>query len=128
MAGWVLSLFAGLGLLLAALGTYGVIASFVNQRTIEIGVRLALGAQVRDVLWLVLGKGLRLTVVGVAIGWFGSFGLARALASVAPGLKANEPAVLFSVSGLLLAVATIACWLPARRASRVDPMVALRSE
>ena len=128
VAGWVLSLFAGLGLLLAALGTYGVIASFVNQRTIEIGVRLALGAQVRDVLWLVLGKGLRLTVVGVAIGWFGSFGLARALASVAPGLKANEPAVLFSVSGLLLAVATIACWLPARRASRVDPMVALRSE
>jgi len=128
VASWLLAAFAGLGLLLAALGTYGVIAGFVGQRTQEIGVRMALGAQIRDVLWLVLGKGLRLTAVGLGIGVVGSIGLARVLVSLAPGLESNGPAVLFVVCGVLLAVAFIACWLPARRASRVDPMVALRNE
>jgi predicted permease len=128
VAGWLLAAFAGLGLFLAALGTYGVIAGFVGQRTNEIGVRMALGAQIRDVLWLVLGKGLRLTAVGLAVGLVGAIGLARVLVSLAPGLESNGPAVLFVVSALLLAVAFIACWLPARRASRVDPMVALRNE
>jgi putative ABC transport system permease protein len=128
VAGWLLGSFAALGLLLAALGTYGVIAGFVNQRTNEIGVRMALGAQIRDILWLVLGKGLRLTAAGVLIGLLGAFGLARLLAALAPGLRANQPAVFLSVSGLLLAVAFVACWLPARRASRVDPMSALRTE
>jgi predicted permease len=128
VAGWLLTAFAGLGLLLAALGTYGVIAGFVGQRTNEIGVRMALGAQLRDVLWLVLGKGLRLTAVGLGIGIVGSIGLARVLVSLAPGLRTSQPAVFLSVSGLLLAVAFIACWLPARQAARVDPMAALRSE
>ncbi len=128
VAGWLLAAFAGLGLLLAALGTYGVIAGFVGQRTQEIGVRMALGAQIRDVLWLVLGKGLRLTAVGLALGCVGSIGMARLLVSLLPGLRANSLAVLFCVSTLLLAVAFIACWLPARRAAKIDPMVALRSE
>jgi predicted permease len=128
VAGWLLSAFAGLGLLLAALGTYGVMAGFVGQRTQEIGVRMALGAQIRDVLWLVLGRGLRLTAVGLVLGCAGSFGLARLLASLAPGLRANSLVVLCCVSALLLTVAFIACWLPARRAARVDPMKALRCE
>jgi len=128
VAGWLLAAFAGLGLLLAALGTYGVVAGFVGQRTQEIGVRMALGAQIRDVLWLVLGRGLRLTTVGLGVGLIGSLGLVRVLLSLTPGLKANSLAVLLTVCGLLLLVAFLACWLPARRASRVNPMVALRSE
>ena len=128
VAGWLLASFAGLGLLLAALGTYGVIAGFVNQRTNEIGVRMALGAQIRDVLWLVLGRGLRLSVVGLVIGSLGAFGMARVLSSITPGLKPNAPAVFALAGGLLLAVAFLACWIPARRASRVDPMTALRTD
>jgi putative ABC transport system permease protein len=128
VAGWLLGAFAGLGLFLAALGTYGVIAGYVGQRTNEIGLRMALGARIADVLWLVLGRGLRLTAVGLGLGLVGSIGLSRVLVSLAPGLKSNGPAVLFIVSGLLLLVAFIACWLPARRASRVNPMLALRSE
>lgn len=128
VAGWLLSAFAGLGLLLAGLGTYGVIASYVGQRTREIGVRLALGAQIQDVRWLVLSRGLRLTALGVALGVLGSLGLGQVLASMLPGMKTNQPAVLAVVSLLLLLVASLASWLPARRASRVDPMVALRAE
>ena len=128
VAGWLLAGFAGLGLLLAALGTYGVIAGFVGQRTSEIGVRMALGAQVGDVLWLVLGKGLRLTAAGVLLGLLGAAGLARVLVSLAPGLAANSPAVFVIGAALLLVVAFIACWLPARRASQVDPIVALRAD
>jgi predicted permease len=128
VAGWLLGGFAGLGLLLAVLGIYGVIAGFVAQRTNEIGVRMALGAQVGDVLRLVLGKGLRLTLLGAAIGLVGAYLLTRLLGSLAPGLESSSPLLLSSVTGLLLAVALLACWLPARRAARVDPMVALRSE
>jgi predicted permease len=128
VAGWLLSAFAGLGLLLAGLGTYGVIASFVGQRTREMGVRLALGAQIWEVRWLVLSRGLRLTALGVGLGLLGSLGLGRVLASMLPGLKTNQPLVLTVVSLLLLLVAALASWLPARRASRVDPMVALRAE
>ncbi len=128
IASWLLGAFAGLGLLLAALGTYGVIAGFVGQRTQEIGVRMALGAQLRDVRWLVLGKGLRLTAVGLALGCVGSLGLVRVIASLTPGLRPSGPVVLFSVSALLLTVAFIACWIPAQRAAKVDPMEALRNE
>ncbi len=128
VAGWLLAAFAGLGLLLAGLGTYGVIAGFVGQRTREIGVRMALGAQVRDVLWLVLGKGFGLTALGLVFGLLGAVALGRVLISLTPGLNANQPAVFLAVCTLLLLVAGFACWLPARRAARVDPMEALRSE
>lgn len=126
--GWLLSGFGGLGLLLASLGIYGVIAGFVAQRTNEIGVRLALGAQMSDVLWLVLGRGLRLTLIGAAIGLIGAVAGARLFGSLAPGLGANDPLAIAGVTGLLVGVAVIACWLPARRAAKVDPMVALRTE
>jgi predicted permease len=128
VGGGLLSAFAGLGLLLAALGTYGVVAGFVGQRTREIGVRMALGAQIRDVLWLVLGRGLRLSAGGLIFGSLGALGMARILASITPGLNPNTPVVLVFAGALLLGVALIACWIPARRASRVDPLVALRSE
>lgn len=126
--GWLLSSFAVLGLLLAALGLYGVIAGFVSQRINEIGVRMALGAQPRDVLWLVVGKGLRLTLFGVGLGFIGAFVLARLLVAIAPGLESNDPLAIVFAAGLLTAVAALACWIPARRAARVDPMIALRHE
>jgi putative ABC transport system permease protein len=128
VAGWLLGGFAALGLLLAGLGIYGVISGFVVQRTNEIGVRMALGAQIRDVLRLVLGKGLRLSLLGTAIGLVGALGMTRVLRSIAPGLESNNPLVVTLVSGVLLAVAMLASWLPARRAARVDPLIALRSE
>jgi putative ABC transport system permease protein len=128
IAGWLLAAFAGLGLLLAALGTYGVVAGFVGQRTQEIGVRMALGAKIRDVLWLVLGRGLRLTAMGLAVGVVGAVAMARVLASLTPGLKANAPGVVVLAGLVLFAVALLACWIPARRAARVNPMVALRGE
>ncbi len=128
VGGKVLSIFALLGLSLAALGIYGVISGFVVRRTGEIGVRMALGAQLRDVLWLVVGKGLRLSLIGTGVGLAGAFGLSRLLTSVLPGLPSATLWVVATVSGLLLLVTLLACWLPARRAARVDPMVALRSE
>jgi predicted permease len=128
VGGRLLSIFALLGLSLAALGIYGVISGFVVRRTGEIGVRMALGAQLRDVLWLVVGKGLRLSLVGTAIGLFGAFGITRLLASVLPELPANDPVVIMLLAVLLTAITLAACWLPARRAAKVDPMVALRSE
>ncbi len=120
--------FALLGLLLAGLGIYGVIAGFVARRTHEIGVRMALGAQISSVLGLVVGKGLRLSILGLAIGLLGAFGVARLLASVAPDLPGADPANLIFPAATLLLVALLACWLPARRAARVDPLVALRWE
>jgi predicted permease len=128
VAGWLLGGFAGLGLLLAALGIYGVMAGFVTQRTNEIGLRMALGAEVRDVLGLVLGRGLKLTLLGAGLGLLGAFGLTRTLRSIAPGLESNSPLIVAIVAALLVAVGMVACWLPARRAANVDPMVALRSE
>jgi ABC-type antimicrobial peptide transport system permease subunit len=113
---------------LAALGIYGVISGFVVRRTGEIGVRMALGAQLRNVLWLVIGKGLRLSLIGTAIGLIGAWGISRLLASVLPELPDSDPSVLGIVAVLLVAVTILACWLPARRAARIDPMVALRSE
>ncbi len=126
--GWMLSGFGALGLLLASLGIYGVIAGFAAQRTNEIGVRMALGAQVSDVLWLVLSQGLRLTLLGAALGLIAALIGARVFASLAPGLAADDPLTLVGVAVLLVGVALIACWLPARRAARVDPLIALRSD
>ncbi|HEX3989196.1 MAG TPA: FtsX-like permease family protein, partial [Verrucomicrobiae bacterium] len=109
-------------------GIYGVISGFVVRRTGEIGVRMALGAQLRDVLWLVIGKGLRLSLGGTAIGLVGAFGLARLLGSVLPGLPGGDPWIVTFVGALMVAITILACWLPARRAAKVDPMVALRNE
>ena len=128
VGGRLLSIFALLGLLLAALGIYGVISGFVVRRTGEIGVRMALGAQLRDVLWLVVGQGLRLSLAGTAIGLLGAFGITRLLASVLPELPASDPVVIMLVAVLLMAITLGACWLPGRRAAKVDPMVALRIE
>ena len=128
VGGKVLSVFALLGLSLAALGIYGVISGFVVRRTGEIGVRMALGAQIRDVLWLVLKTGLRLSLIGTGIGLVGACAITRLLASVMSELPAPNPWVIALVALLLVAITLFACWLPARRASRVDPMVALRNE
>jgi putative ABC transport system permease protein len=128
VGGKLLSLFAALGLSLAGLGIYGVISGFVARRTSEIGVRMALGARVRDVLGLVIGKGLRLSLFGTTLGLFGAFGITRLLASVLPELPSNDPRVLVMVPLILLAITLVACWVPARRAARVDPITALRNE
>lgn len=121
----VLGGFALLGLLLAALGIYGVIAHVVAQRTREIGVRIALGAEVRDVLRLVLGAGIRLAAAGAVIGVVGSLVLARLLRSIVPALPTHGPWPIAVVTTALIAVALFACYLPARRATRVDPMTTL---
>jgi putative ABC transport system permease protein len=128
LIGWVLLGFAGLGLLLAALGIYGTFSVFVVQRTGEIGVRVALGAQTTDILWMVLGRGLRLATIGVALGLVGALALARVLGSLLAELPAPHPPALVAVAASLLAVALLACWLPARRAAALDPANALRRE
>ena len=117
-----------LGVLLAAVGIYGVIANSVVQRTNEIGIRLALGAQVRDILALILGGGLRLTLFGAALGLAGALGVARLLRSISPEFSAADPGLTAAVTVFFVLVATFACWLPARRATKVDPMAALRAE
>jgi hypothetical protein len=120
--------FAVLGLFLAALGIYGVIARIVAQRTNEIGIRMALGAQVGQIARLILGAGMRMVLIGTAIGLLGAVGLARFLTSAMPGLSGNNIVAVASATVVLIAVALLACWLPARRATKVDPMVALRAE
>jgi predicted permease len=122
----VLSLFAGAAVLLAAVGLYGVVAYSVSQRTREIGVRMAMGAQRRDVLALFVGHGARMAITGVAIGLLASLGLTRLLTSQLYGVAASDPQTLAAVSLLLLTVAIGASALPARRATRIDPMQALR--
>jgi predicted permease len=127
LAGSLLASFALLGLLLAALGIYAVIAHSVVQRTHEIGVRMALGAQVSDVLALVAGRGLRLVLIGTTLGLAGAWGINRLLAAILP-LPTAGLAMSLASTAVLLAVAMLACWLPARRATKVDPLVALRAE
>ncbi len=123
-----LSAFAGLAVLLAAVGIYGVMAYAVSQRRHEIGVRMALGAGQRTVQGMVLKQGLGLAVAGVGIGVSASAGLTRLLGNMLYGVKPSDPAIFTGVAGALVCVALAACWIPARRATRVDPVIALRYE
>jgi predicted permease len=120
--------FAVLGLFLAALGVYGVIARLVAMRTPEIGVRLALGAQLGDVLWLMFRSGLRLVLWGAGVGLIGVFCLSMTMSAISPGMPGGNIPMTLAVLAILVTVAGIACYLPARRATKVDPVVALRQE
>jgi putative ABC transport system permease protein len=125
---WLLGIFAGVALLLASIGIYGAVAYTVEQRTGEIGVRMALGAQTRDILKLIVSQGMRPVVVGLAIGIVAAFALGRLIASQLFEVSAHNPALLGGATILLAAIALFACLLPARRAALVDPIQALRTE
>jgi putative ABC transport system permease protein len=125
---FLLGLFAALALVLTAVGIYGVIAYSVAQRTHEIGVRMALGAQRRDVLGLVLGQGTRLTFIGVVLGIVAGLALTHLMGSLLYGISARDPLTFAAVSLLLIAVAFLASYIPALNATRVNPTVALRYE
>src|SRR5690606_17013181 len=116
------------GLLLAAIGLYGVISNLVAQRTGEFGIRLALGASPADILGLVLRHGLLLCTIGIVVGLAGAFFLARFLASLMPRVASLDLLALATVAATLFATAALACFLPARRATKVDPICALRAE
>jgi len=126
LTAWLVGLFAVLALLLAAIGVYGVLAYLVTQRTREIGLRLALGARPGSVLRLVVGHSFRLSAIGVALGAAAALLLGPAIESQLYGVRPRDAATLAAVSAALLAVALLAAYLPARRATRVDPLVALR--
>jgi putative ABC transport system permease protein len=124
----LLGAFAAIALLLAAVGLYGVLSYGVGQRTREIGVRMALGARSSSVVSLVLRNGLKLAGIGLALGLLAALGLTQFLRGVLYGVSAFDPVSFAAVAGVLTGVGILACWLPARRAAKVDPMVALRSE
>jgi len=124
----MLSALAVLGLGLAALGIYGVIARTMAERTGEFGIRLALGGQVENITHLVLLSGVKLALTGSALGLLGAFGISRLIAAVFPGMKIQSAPVLVGSTLLLIAIALLASWLPARRAAKIDPIVALRAE
>jgi len=124
----LLGAFAAAAVLLASVGIYGVISYFVGQRTHEIGLRIALGAHRRNVLGLVVRQGLALTLVGIVCGLAGAAGMTRFLSSLLYGVRPTDPLTFLAVSALLTGVALLACYIPALRAARVDPIVALRHE
>jgi putative ABC transport system permease protein len=124
----LLGIFAMIALALSAVGIFGVMTAMVTQRTRELAVRLALGAHPRKVLQLVLSHGATPAGIGIAIGLFGAFALSRVVAGMLYNVAATDPFTLFSVSLLLAAVALLACYIPARRATRLDPIITLREE
>ena len=124
----LLGLFAGVALILSAVGLYGVISCSVSQSTHEIGIRVALGAQSSDVFKLIVGQGMVLTLVGIVIGLAAAYGMTRLMSSLLFGVGATDLSTFAGVAVLLVGIAFIACYLPARRATKVDPMVALRHE
>jgi len=113
---------------LAGIGLYGVLAYAVAQRRQEIGVRVALGAQTRDVLRLIIGQGMSLALLGVTLGLGAAFGLTRLMRAMLYGVSPADPLTFAIIATVLLLAASLACWIPARRATRVDPLVALRHE
>jgi putative ABC transport system permease protein len=125
---WLLGIFAGVALLLASIGIYGAVAYTVEQRTGEIGVRMALGAQTKDVVRLVVNQGMKPVVIGLVIGIVSAVALGRLIASQLYQVSAHNPALLAGATVLLAAIALVACLLPARRATLVDPIQALRTE
>jgi ABC-type antimicrobial peptide transport system permease subunit len=123
-----MSIFGGIGLILVTVGVYSVLAYTAAQRTREIGIRMALGAESGDVLKLVVSMGLRLVGLGVGIGLVASFLLASTIKSMLWGISVHDPLTMGGVAALLLLTGIVACWIPAGRAARVDPLVALRYE
>jgi putative ABC transport system permease protein len=125
---WVMLVFGVVALAMATVGTYAVMAYSVAERTHEMGVRIALGAQSSDVLTLVLKRGLTLAMIGIGMGFVGALAMTRALAQLLYGLTPTDPLTFGGVSAVLGLTALLACYIPARRATKVDPMVALRCE
>jgi ABC-type antimicrobial peptide transport system permease subunit len=124
----LLGVFAGLALLLAAIGTYGILSYSVTERRREIGIHMALGATRGNVLGMVLGQGMRLTIAGLVAGLAAAFVLTRLLQSQLFNVKPSDPMTIASVAAVIAAVALAACYIPASRATRVDPMVVLRDQ
>jgi putative ABC transport system permease protein len=124
----LITVFALIALILASIGIYGVISYTVSHRTREIGIRMALGAQRRQVLNMIIGQGFQLTAISIALGLIGAFALTRLMKGFLFGVTATDPMTYIAVTTLLMAIAMLACFIPARRATKVDPVIALRSE